>query len=323
MDVERYSSELVRIFKAWPDKRDAHERCRPVLQEISADPTFLTQALRKHLRRPGSLGALNYPVVSLDLELNAHFGLVVNCWIPLPGRETDISTKAIHHHGTLLLTTTTLFGPGYEHWLFTRPVARDPERGLFDMRVTERGVHAHHHVAFVDSWIPHLPVYPGDLTITLALWTDSHRTTWRDAVKRHPFVQRHKMTLRSLARRVGLTRALDLNIIDSFDFFPVEVGFQVMKTREEFPRGPNEDYLHSLFHVIQRTGNDSLAPLIASEVERQPSCNRSVVEKLLADLRSGRPIEGRLSPGHHGVPFANFTRASIERALRGLDADGR
>jgi hypothetical protein len=298
-------------------------RSRPILADMSGDKGFVTAALRRHLLRPGVLDALNYPVVSLDVELNAHYGLVVNCWIPLPGRQTDISTKAIHHHGTLLLTTTTLFGPGYEHWLFSRPVMRDPERGLFDMRVTEHGPHPHHHIAFVDAWEPHLPVYPGDLTITLALWTDSHATSWRDVIKRSPILQRYKAPLRALAQRAGLARTLDLNVIDSFDYYPVEDGFQVMKTREEFPKGPNEDHLHSLFHVIQRTGNESLAPLIAQQVEHQTLANRPLVEKLLADLRGGRAIEGRLSDGHHGVPFANFTRAQIERALLGHDSHGR
>jgi hypothetical protein len=33
------------------------------------------------------------------------------------------------------------------------------------------------------------------------------------------------------------------------------------------------------------------------------------------DLEADRPIAGRLSPGHYGVPFANFRAAAIEQAL--------
>ena len=84
--------------------------------------------LEKHLHTPGSLNTRHYPVVGIDIELNHLFGLVANCWIPLPNRATDVSTKAIHHHGEMLLSTVTAFGPGYEHWTFEKPVMVDAAR---------------------------------------------------------------------------------------------------------------------------------------------------------------------------------------------------
>src|SRR5579862_3746967 len=118
------SSCLVALRAAFTDTRDkysAHERARAVLLDMAASPAVLTALLDRHLSGAGALGAGHYPVVSLDIETNAHFGLVANCWIPLPDRDTNMTTKAIHHHGQLLLTTVTAFGPGYEHWMFTAP----------------------------------------------------------------------------------------------------------------------------------------------------------------------------------------------------------
>src|SRR5262249_10412025 len=108
---------------------------------------------------------------------------------------------------------------------------------------------------------------------------------------------------------------LDLKVVEYFDFFPSDSGFLGMKDREEFPRGPNEDYLRSLFYIIQATGNEALAPGIRRRLEQSPTSNREVVIGLVEDLERGRLIEGRLSPGHYGVPYANFRAEAIERAL--------
>ncbi len=89
-------------------------------------------------------------MVSIPVGLNPFFHLVAHCWIPLPGRETHISTKAIHHHGDLLLSSVTIFGPGYEHWMFTLPEPIDALQGLYTMELIEAAAHPQDHVAFVD-----------------------------------------------------------------------------------------------------------------------------------------------------------------------------
>lgn len=312
---------LTSVFATRRDKHEAHRWSREVMTEMAADPAFFTGALRKFLGSPDALRFKNYPTVSFRIELNPHYELVANCWIPLPGRETDVSTKAIHHHGDMLLTTATAFGPGYEHWLFTRPVSVDVEKELFSLKVTERGPHPLHHVAFVDTDIPHLPLYPPSLTITLALWTHGRPTSWKDHVKRIGVLKRHGRTLRQLALKLHLARRLDLNVVNYFDFYPTDCGFKGMKDRKEFERGSNSDYLYSLFHVIQATGNETVAGMLEGQIESGfASENTDLARVLLTDLKAGRPIEGRLSEGHYGVPFANFTKHDIERALAAQDA---
>jgi len=314
--IKKYVGALTEIFREAPDKHEANRRSRPVLEEMSGNPVFLTEALAQHLRKPGSLNVQHYPTVGLDIELNAYFGLVANCWITLPDHRTDISTKSIHHHGNMLLSTVTAFGPGYEHWTFTRPEVLDADGELFEMKLIEREAHPMHHVAFVDSYVAHLPFYPSETSVTYALWSNKFPVTWKDRVKRIPVLQNNSESLRKLAVKAGLARQLDLKVVEYFDFYPAEGCFRGIRERNEFKRGPNEDYLYSLFHIIQVTKNEHLAPLIDAQLESgQAIENPQLVRRLVEELRRGQAIEGRLSQMHYNIAGANFTRQEAERAL--------
>ncbi|HVS29612.1 MAG TPA: hypothetical protein VHE14_08660, partial [Solirubrobacteraceae bacterium] len=242
--------------------------------------------------------------------------LVANAWIPLPDRRTDLSTKSIHHHGELLLTTATAFGPGYEHWMLALPQTLDPDRHLHRMELIAHGRHALHEVTFVDAYTAHVPLYPAELTITYCLWSARQPKTWRDSLKRIPLVQRHSATLRRAVTRLGLASRLEVKNVEYFDFYPTDQGFVAMRERDEFPLGPNANYLRSLMHVIQATGNADLAPLIRAALQRGEVDDAPLAEELLARLEAGTPIDGVLSDGHVGVEHANFTREAIERALQ-------
>ena len=319
--LDRYLSELYRIFQSAGCKHEAHTRSKPVLEDIAADRDFLTRVMQLYISTPGVFNRKNYPVVGIDIELNAHFHLVANCWIPLPGRPMNISSKSIHHHGNMLLTTLNIFGPGYEHWLFTKPQPLDPQRELYDLRVTVRERHGLHNIAFVDAWEPHLPVYPGSLTITLCLWSNQHPTTWKDRVKRIPLLKQREASLRHWAERMGFAAQLDLKVVKYFDFYPTEEGFKGMRERMEFTLGPNEDHLHSVFHALQGSGNEALAPLIDRQLEAGIRFqNPALVKSLVRDLQHGTPIEGRLSDCHLDIPYATFTTEAIERAMTALEA---
>jgi hypothetical protein len=308
--------ELISVFRSSRSKHEAHERSAPIVAQLTREPSFLTAVLADYLAEPENIARENYPVVGIEIASNPWFGLVANCWIPLPGRETHVSTKAIHHHGNMLLTTASLFGPGYEHWLFSKPRSIDAERGLYAMDLLEVAPHPKHHVAFVDAWLPHAPFYPKELSITLALWSNQFDTTWRDRVKRLPVVSKRSNELREFALKFGLRNTLDLKVVESFDFYPTPAGFQVMRERSEFQLGPVDDHIHSVMHVVQRTGNEHLGRVIRRHVTSGALRSAaSTVTRLLSELDAGQPIEGKLSSMHFGFEHANFTRDDIFRAL--------
>ncbi|HBB89338.1 MAG TPA: hypothetical protein DC047_17170 [Blastocatellia bacterium] len=314
--MKRYIDALKKIFASAPNKHEANYRSQPVLEEMSNDPGFFTNVLEKHLQTDGSLNTRHYPVVGIDIELNHLFGLVANCWIPLPDRASDVSTKAIHHHGEMLLSTVTAFGPGYEHWTFKKPVAVDPTSESYSLGLIEHGPHPLHHVAFVDSYVAHLPFYPPAMTITYALWSSKFPSNWKDRLKRVPILQQNSARLKEVAARVGMTRHLDLKVVEYFDFYPTPQGFRGIRERKEFERGPNADYLPSLFQVIQETGNEHLAPLLKRQLNSGRTLeNPELLRQLIQQLESGLTIEGRLSSTHYGIERANFSKQDLEVAL--------
>lgn len=312
----KYVTGLRSIFATAHDKHEANRKSAAILTEMSADREFFSEVLSSHLTKPGSLNTLHYPVVGLHIEQNEYFTLVANCWIPLPNNASNISTKAIHHHGDMLLSTATAFGTGYEHWMFETPCLVDANAETYELKLIERSPHPLNHVAFVDSYIAHLPMYPPDLTITYALWSSRFPTTWKDRIKRIPLLSRNSSRLRDLANRLGLAKTLELKSVEYFDFYPCSAGFRGIRSREEFPLTNNSDYLASLFHIIQQTGNEQLAPTIKQKLDGSESiANRRDVEKYLSDLESGQPIVGRLSKEHFNVQTANFSSDEILFAL--------
>jgi hypothetical protein len=314
--MKQYIDSLKKVFVSAQNKHEANYRSQAVLEDMSNDPGFFTSVLEKHLQTPGSLNTKHYPVVGIDIELNHLFGLVANCWIPLPNRATDVSTKAIHHHGDMLLSTVTAFGPGYEHWTFAKPVAIDPAAESYSISLIDHTPHPLHHVAFVDSYVAHLPFYPQGMTITYALWSSKFRSTWKDRLKRVPLLQKNSARLKQLAAQAGVAKHLDLKVVEYFDFYPTPEGFRGIKERKEFERGPNADYLASLFHVIQETGNQHLAALLKEQLNRGRRLeNPDLLKDLIHRLESGQTIEGRLSSTHYGVERANFSRHDLEEAL--------
>jgi hypothetical protein len=314
--METYLRELRKIFRGSRSKQNAHERSRPILQEMSADRAVLTEITRRHLMVSGTLNGRNYPVLGMNVELNPDFHLVANFWIPLPDHRTNLSTKAIHHHGTMLLTTVTSFGPGYEHWVFARPELVDDEERLFELKLTDRSRHALHDVAFVDKYIPHCPFYPSSLTVTYALWTSDKETTWLDLVKRIGPIRKRSAQLKKLAISMGLAHTLDLKVVRDFDYYPCDGAFRPEPERVEFPRGPNEDYLYSLFHVMQQTSNDGMVRTLEEKLASDNEIdNPQLVRALMGELVSGRTIVPRLSEGHYNRERANFTAQQVETVL--------
>lgn len=321
--MKQYTDSLKKIFLSAPNKHEANYRSRAVLEEMANDASFFTSVLEKHLQTAGSLNTKHYPVVGLDIELNHLFGLVANCWIPLPDRATDVSTKAIHHHGEMLLSTVTAFGPGYEHWTFEKPVALDEAAESYSLKLIDHAPHPLHHVAFVDSYVAHLPFYPPGMTITYALWSSKFQSTWKDRLKRMPLLQKNSASLKQLAARAGVAKHLDLKVVEYFDFYPTPEGFRGIKERNEFERGPNTDYLPSLFQIIQETDNEQLAPLLKKQLSAGvPLENPDLLKVLIHRLESGQTIEGRLSSTHYGIERANFSKQELEAALA-AQSEGR
>jgi len=67
-------AELVRVFEKAHTKHEANELARPVMEQLSRDPSFLAAILERYLASPGSLDKRNYPVVGIPI---AFLGLLI------------------------------------------------------------------------------------------------------------------------------------------------------------------------------------------------------------------------------------------------------
>lgn len=313
MSVDHHLTTLRAIFAESHDPRSAHLVSRPVLETMATDASVVRELLIRHLRRPDALTRQHWPSLGLDIAQTPAFTLVANCWLPHPEGRTDVTTKAIHHHGPMLLSTVTAFGPGYEHWTFHHR-RRDDAAHRYELRPIQVGSHPQGHVAFVDAGVAHVPMFPASLSITYALWSTSTAPRAIDRVKRWPVFRGREAYYRSLAQRFGLSKALGLKTTDLVDFLPTPEGF-VGTPRVEPPFGPRAHYLQSLFHVLQATGNSDLGRTIDPAALPFEDRDRLTVWAGLRKLRREEPIPAVLSDGHWNRPEANVTRAQIASAL--------
>jgi hypothetical protein len=313
--LDRYVRSLNRTFATARDKHGAHKKSQAILQDMAADDRVLPAVLERHIQQTEKLNTKNFPSLGFDIETNAHFVLVANSFFPHPAGATDVTFNSVHHHGELLLTTVSAFGPGYEHWLFTTPKAT-PEKDLFAIGLTGRTLHPKGNIAFVDAFIPHAVMYPTALTMTYALWSSRRPVSWRDHVKRLPLIQANTKKLKELALKFGLRRALDLKVANYYDYFPADGGFCGMLERKQFERGPNTDYLQSLVSILQSTNNERLVGLIERAARGGALENSAHVGTLVARLERGERISPKFSEGLHlDIPHMNFKAEAILQSV--------
>jgi len=317
--VPQVLDTLKQSFKRAHSKHEAQQLCQPILEQLSRQPQFLTEVFKRSIEMTGFLNRPNFPVIGLIVEENPDFSLVVHCWTPRQDGSTAISTRPIHHHGNLLLSTVTLFGPGYQHWIFKPTQLLDAENALYSTELSKVEEHPLHHFGFVDAWAPHAPFYPGSATVTVALWCNQLPTNWKDYLKRVPALKKREKFLRSVVNRIGMNKAMEIKEMEYFDFCPTEVGFKGLKERVEHSLGDNEDFLVSFFHILQRTGNEHLASSIRGQLDSGSVKNEALVQQLLGQMEKGSEIEGKLSPCHYQMTSANFGEKEIREALHAVE----
>ena len=315
-----YVRGLTDIFRTHADPYRAHEEARGLLAQLAKDPKFFAAVLQQHL---SDIETFNHPrknpVLEFVIEDNAHYTLIANCWLPRDDRDTKLSHQSVHHHGTLLLTTTALHGSGYETWNFTKP---EPVAGadlLFNMSVTQAGRHPIGNMVFVDAHIPHIVFYPEQLSVTLALWSDSAPGSWKTRLKKMPVIQRFKKPLKATLQFLGLARAFNLNVVTLLDYYPVGSAFKGLVRRVMYPVGTNDNYLRNMFYVMQQTGNTDLGEVVdwALKNGRERMLNPRLVEQYTTLIKSGMPIEKQFEESHRFLPYANLKRDDVRNALSG------
>lgn len=304
-----YLAKLREIFKQ-PDLYQAHREAKPVLVAAAKDKEFFFEVIRKNLSDPAYLDRVrHYPTLSFPIEDNETFTVVGNVFLPLPDGNTNISFQSIHHHGQLLLSTVSAFGPGYESMLFKAGYSVDPETAVTDMQLEKVYRNNLHNIEFVDAFVPHVVFYPTSPSITFALWSKSKHESLAK-MKKNPVLQKVKKPLKALLGATGLNGVAGINKIEYNDFYAENGRVVAMRDRIGYPEGTNENWLQNLFSVVQQYGfNDQyfLEKLKSDCAVRNQNAPIQWIDKLL----SGEEIPLEFEPSHLNIDKVNLTKQSI------------
>jgi len=317
MEISALVESLNALLHSAHSKKDFHFQAHKHLLAAAKSKSFLNELIIKNLVQPNFFNQSHYPVPSFPVFRNAEYELVVNCWIPYPDKSIEISTKSLHHHGPMLLSTITIFGPGYQHWLFKPAKNVDGTKCILDL--IDYNQHGLYHIAFVDAFHVHVPMYPKELSLTLALWTSSQKSSVLDHLKSQPFISKNKLILSQLISKLGMSKLLRVKQLKNLDYYPVTNGFTTINFRSdtEYCRGPVEHRIQTLFSIIQNTiGPDifnmvDLQSIISNEFNSSPQL-RSLSLKFANSLKQGITILPILTPGlHTNQQLSNFSSQQI------------
>lgn len=312
--INRAVAELTARFRRARDRREAHRLSRPILEDLAADERLIEAILARHLAQAASLAVPHYPGLSFHIARNRDIHLLANACMAHPEGHTHLTLKPIHDHRSLLLTTVTIHGPGYEHWLFSRPTPVDRGGARYRTRLLSRGPHRLGRPAFVDTTMAHTLTFPPALSLTLCLWTQEER---QPTVAERALRRLRLAGAEAVRRLPGSAPTLRPPRESPADFYPGGRELLGLKHRHAFPFGPAADYCQSLVHVLQETHCEDLAAMMRARLRDLGPADRRAAERALDRLARGEAVEGRYSAGHTTDPTAIFTTADMLAAARG------
>lgn len=311
--LQKYIKELKDIFRS-NERYEAHKKSASILRKMSQDMSLVHEIIKNNLENPEFLKKTrHYPTIAFPIEENNEFGMVMNCFLPVPDRSTNISFQSIHHHGNLLLTTVSCFGPGYESMIFKKDFNIDKDSEFATLTLEKIYLNELNNYEFIDSYTPHIVFYPASLSITLALWSSDKKTKLSEA-KNLSLVRKLKKPLLKLAKLLGASSLLNLNVINYFDFYVDKNQIKALKTRIEYPEGDNTNFLQNVFYILQQLKfRDS--KFLEDLRHKYKGENKNVVSALIEDILNGKDIQDRFLDIHLNIDKVNIKKEDILNAL--------
>ncbi len=243
--------KIIKIFNS-SDRYEAHRQVAPLLQKIAADKIFLFETVKYNLSNPDYLKRnRHYPTLSMEIFENENFNMVANLWLPLPDKATNASFQSIHHHGNLILSTISAFGPGYDSIVFKKGFQIDYKTEEVKMEVDKIYHNDLHHLEFIDANTPHIVFYPKDVSVTITLWS-SNKSSKKDALKKLGILKSVKKPILNILKKLKIDSLLGLNTVSYFDFYPEGNKIKALQERINFKEGSNDNFIQNVFHVLQK-----------------------------------------------------------------------
>jgi hypothetical protein len=312
MDTNQPLQHIIKAF-THTDRYAAHKEASKHLIELAKDSQFLFSIVKQNLSNPEYLKRVrHYPTLSMDIFQNENFQLVANIWLPLPDKNTDLSFQSIHHHGNLLLSTVSAFGPGYDSIVFKPNFSIDPITEVTTMEIEKIYHNDLHRLEFVDHYTPHVVFYPTALSVTYALWS-TDKVSLKEKYKNNELIQMFKKPLRRFLEATGLNKKVGVNTVNYFDFYIENNQVKALKNRLGYEKSTNENFIQNIFYFIQSIGFNDDA-FIQSLLLREGT-NPQTIDYINKFLNK-EPIKDKFVDAHLFVPKVSLVKQDILSAIK-------
>ncbi|MGB0391641.1 MAG: hypothetical protein ACPGD5_08735 [Salibacteraceae bacterium] len=250
--------QIARLFSGTLNFDEAHKKSETILLSMVEDKDFLFEIIRQNLSEPSYLNRnRHYPTLAMDVFKNDVIDMVINIFPCLPDGRENVSFQSIHHHGSLKLSTIGLSGPGYRSMIFNDDYTINPKTQETDLRLIANYKNEIGKYTFCDAYVPHVVFYPKAVSSTLVLWSRSKDSLLNKVKSKVP--KKLSRSISPILNKIGMRKALDLNVAENHDFFSENGKFYALKERIGYPVGSNDNFIQNCFHYLQSVGFDDNA----------------------------------------------------------------
>jgi hypothetical protein len=305
--LDEYTSQIITIFQTSQNKYEAHLKSHPVLVRMSNDDEVIMEAMRRALQkksfyRPTSCVTPDFQISLIDIP---EVFLFASFFGPNRDKETDVSYSTMHHHDDYLLSTINAKGAGYNSIIWKKGYKIDHETKDVEIEVDKYVPHSPMKIEFIDSHTAHTLFYPKAMTMTYALWSNSHPTTSINKARTNPFIQKNKALIKKLLRTVNMApTAIGVNQYRE-DYFNPENGKIKLLPGQVLPPNGNHP-IQNRFNILQEfLGFDDLK-FLKNDLYGHFSANEDKEERTwIEKYIDGEKIERNYDGYEFNVPKRN------------------
>jgi len=255
-----YIKEILSLEKQYHDRREFHHHAEKTIQAMGADDEFLKMVIKRNFEDSGyhSQKWSLYNIPFFYIYETADFNLKIHFFPTMKNYVKGTAAHCIHHHNNYILTTTAIFGSGYETMLFDKQVNMDPSTLQTTLKLSKQFTQVDFPVHTVDAWQPHLVYNPQLFSATLQLWTpDEKRAT--DNLRTNPILKAIKTPLRQLIYALGMERTFGIAAKKTYQWYPDGNHFKAIEedeyfepTRKTIGEEVNKYSMQTVFYFIQK-----------------------------------------------------------------------
>lgn len=256
---------VIELSDSMDDRFGFHKKSHHSLREMGSIE-FVSLVFETNLMDDGFLKRnwTTYEIPFLYIYENNNFYVKYHIFPPVASGDTEKAANIIHHHNNYLLSSYTMFGPGYHTLHFDKTIVDNPD-GTANLKLTKDFFHGTNEISVVESWEPHIVFNMSDTTTTIVLWSPDKKLV-TDGLRNHPLVKPFKRIILSVIYLFGLDKVVGVAPKGVKQYY-VEDGRVIGITEDDYFGVYKEksgdaistDYIQAICHFVQRMGyrNDS------------------------------------------------------------------